>query len=96
MEIIYGDERCTFILRKPEKWVTPEINSIYDDSLNIYPKIINSYIRKSFFQYKYSLNPYAWKIMLIKLLDYLGIKKEYSKYCKERINTLITVIKDQK
>ena len=84
MEIIYGDERCTFILKKPEKWEIPEINSIYDDSLKIYPKIINSYIRKTFFQYKYSLSPYVWKIKLIKVLDYFGIKERIIRILQER------------
>ena len=84
MEIIYGDERCTFILKKPEKWESPEIISIYDDSLKIYPKIINSYIRKTFFQYKYSLSPYVWKIRLIRVLDYFGIKERIKRILQER------------
>ena len=80
--IIYGDERCTFILKKPERWEIPEINSIYDDSLKVYPKIINSYIRKTFFQYEYSLNPYVWKIKLKKVLDYFGMKERITRIYK--------------
>ena len=84
LEVIYGDERCTFILKKPERWEPPEISTIYDDSLKIYPKIVNSYIRKSFFQYKYSLNPYVWKIVLLKLLDYIGLKDRISHVLREK------------
>jgi SAM-dependent methyltransferase len=75
LEIIYGDERCTFLLKKKENWIEPKLDCIYENALKIYPEKIRKFILKTHFQYKYSLSFYVWKIRIIKLLDFLGIKE---------------------
>ena len=54
LEVIYGDEQCTFLLHKCEGWKKPEVKMIYEKSLSDYPEKINVFIRKTNFLYKYS------------------------------------------
>lgn len=75
LEVIYGDERCTFLLHKCEGWKKPEVKMIYEKSLSDYPEKINVFIRKTNFLYKYSLSPYVWKSRLVNILDFFGIKE---------------------
>jgi hypothetical protein len=75
LEVIYGDERCTFLLHKCEGWEKPEVKMIYEKPMSDYPEKINLFIRKTNFLYKYSLSPYVWKRRLINSLDFFGLKE---------------------
>jgi len=83
LEVIYGDERCTFLLKKNQNWKEPKINCIYEDSLKVYPEKIKRFILKTHFQYKYSLSLYVWKRRIIKILNFLGIKEIIKKQLKK-------------
>ena len=69
LEVMYGDERCIFLLKKYKNWTAPTIDCIYDESMSNYPVIINKYIRNTCLQYKYYLNPYLWKYNFLKRIS---------------------------
>lgn len=75
LKIVYGDERCTFILQKPQAWQKSSIDIVYDDCLKEYPKKIKKFIIRQNFLYTYSLHPYVWKLRIVAVLDHLKIKK---------------------
>lgn len=74
LEVVYGDERCTFILRKPQKWEEQDINFIYDDAMSTYPNKIKKFILTTHLLYICSLSPYLWRQRLVQILTALGIK----------------------
>jgi len=84
LEVIYGDERCTFLLKKCEGWKQPEIEFIYDKSMSDYPEKINVFFRKTYFLYKYSLSSYIWKRRFIYILDLFGIKEKVKHILQKR------------
>ena len=53
LEVLYGDDRCTFLLKKKTNWEIPKIGYVYNSSLAIYPKKIRKFILKTYFIYKY-------------------------------------------
>ena len=73
LEIIYGDEKCVFLLKKSVTWKASNIGCIYEDSLAIYPKKVERMILKAYFQHRFCLNPYAWKNKIRKTVNLLGI-----------------------
>lgn len=77
LEVIYGDERCTFILRKPENWQPVELlnfepNQI--ENLKIYSNKVQYYIKKQFVIDKLKLSSAYYKPIVVKSLDFLRIK----------------------
>lgn len=68
LKVIYGDERCVFILQKPINWEASAIEQIYSPVLAAYPKKIKKYLRNTYFTYRFKLNPYIWKEKILKLL----------------------------
>jgi hypothetical protein len=61
LEVVYGDERCTFLLRKPATWQDREISDVYDEQLGRYPAIVFRYLRYSYIMDRLWLNP--WKLV---------------------------------
>jgi hypothetical protein len=55
LEIIYGDERCTFICKKKENWEYSSIHAINipEDIQNKYPALVLSYLQKQKRAHKY-------------------------------------------
>lgn len=45
LEVIYGDEKCTLILKKPDNYVEKQISEIYHESLSAYPTKILKYLQ---------------------------------------------------
>lgn len=45
LEVIYGDEKCTFILKKPDNYIEKQISEIYYESLSVYPIKILKYLQ---------------------------------------------------
>lgn len=68
LKVIYGDERCVFILQKPINWDARTIEQIYSPVLAAYPKKIKKYLQNTYFTYRFKLNPYMWKEKIFKLL----------------------------
>lgn len=74
LEILYGDERCTFLLKKPKGWNCSIPTRVYSEDMKAYAKKIENFIAKSYLIHKLKLNPYYYREMIIGLLDWLGIK----------------------
>jgi 2-polyprenyl-3-methyl-5-hydroxy-6-metoxy-1,4-benzoquinol methylase len=78
MEILYGDERCTFVLKKKEGWkrvanVEVPKNLFYEKS-----KFIENYIVKTHSSYKN-----YWRNIIIRLLDSVGLKSAIKSLIKK-------------
>ena len=84
LEILYGDERCTFFLKKPENWIFKDIDYIYDESLSSYPERIKEYLLKTDNNYKKSkyFNFYYWRNVFSVILSQAGLKKSIKNILK--------------
>jgi 2-polyprenyl-3-methyl-5-hydroxy-6-metoxy-1,4-benzoquinol methylase len=74
LEVIYGNERCTFLLKKPTNWVKKENIIIKDIELEKWAEEVEYSLKKYQLMHLLKLNPYYYKIGLIKTLDILGLK----------------------
>lgn len=84
LEVIYGDERCTFLLKKPENWTASNTKYIYDKSLSVYPGLIGEYLLKTnnlYNKFKY-FNFYYWKKFFYLILDKMRLIKIIQKIFK--------------
>lgn len=82
LEIIYGDERCTFLLKKPLEWIKKENIIVEDKELVKWAKKVERGLKLSYVTYLLKLNPYYYRIRLVKILDALGIKSWIKKLLK--------------
>jgi len=74
LEVIYGDEKCTFILKKPIDWEKKENLIVYAKELSFWAIIVEKSLKKFYLQHLLRLNPYYYKVIAIKILSFLGIK----------------------
>lgn len=77
LEVLYGDERCTFLLKKPENWVKNDIESVYDNSLKSCSVLVSNYLLKTnnlYNKFKY-LSFYYWKNFFYLILDKMRMIK---------------------
>lgn len=74
LEVIYGNERCTFLLKKPINWIAKSDALIYDNSMSAWANIVGEELKKYHLLHILKLNPYYLKTALIKTLDMLGLK----------------------
>jgi SAM-dependent methyltransferase len=79
LEIIYGDETATFVLRKPLHWEPTVPGDIFGDALHKYPALIDAYLKETFFDYRYgpSRENMAW--FLSSTLERMGLRKAIKK-----------------
>lgn len=77
LEVVYGDERCTFLLKKPENWQQKDIQFIYDESLKNYFERIKKYLLETDNNYKKQkyLNFYYWRNIFSGILSKIGLKE---------------------
>lgn len=75
LEVIYGDERCTFILRKPEQWKRKANVVVYSERLTEEAKNVERSLKLFYLKHKFRLNRYYYRIYLIRLLTALGLKE---------------------
>ncbi len=75
LEVIYGDERCTFLLKKPIDWKKKKDLIVYTSELSDWAVTVEKSLKKYHFQHLLKLNSYYYKIGIIKLLDLLGLKE---------------------
>ena len=74
LEVIYGDERCTFICKKKEKWEPVHIQKI--EISDQYPDIVLSYLQKQCRAYNYRFfNIKFLKHKALMLANKLGYQK---------------------
>jgi SAM-dependent methyltransferase len=74
LEVIYGDERCTFLLKKPVNWTKKENIIVYDENLSEWAKTVEYSLKKFQLQHVLKLNPYYIKYSSVRLLEKLGLK----------------------
>ena len=74
LEIIYGDETATFVLRKPLAWEPRTPGDIYADKLARYPSLIDRYIKDTYFDYRYGFNRDNFHWYVSSMLDRLGLR----------------------
>lgn len=86
LEVVYGDEWCTFLLKKPENWFKHDTANliIYDDSMPERSQKIQRALKRyyvfSLFGGYYFLHPLqAVRRMLVKPLEILGVKDKIKK-----------------
>lgn len=74
LEIIYGNERCTFLLKKPNNWVKQENIVVYNENMGQWANAVEKELKKYHLLHILKLNPYYLKSGLIKILNTLGLK----------------------
>ncbi len=86
LEVVYGDEWCTFLLRKPENWVKRDTSDlkIYDDTMPERSRKIQRALKRyyvfSLFRGYYFLHPLkVLKRMIVLPLEILGVKEKIKK-----------------
>ncbi|KIM06043.1 MAG: hypothetical protein KN64_00620 [Sulfurovum sp. AS07-7] len=79
LKVIYGNERCTFLLQKPSGWVANDNVIVFDNNMEMWAEKIENELKKYYVLHLLKLNPYYLKIGLIKVLDALGVKQTIKK-----------------
>jgi len=79
LEVIYGNERCTLLLRKPKNWTKKEIVSIENIEFTNYAKKVEYTLKKYKLIHLLKLNPYYYNRCLIRILDMFGLKNVIKK-----------------
>ena len=76
LEIIYGDERCTFLLKKPTLWKKKDLKNavVWDSEMGKWAERIEHELKKDYLIHKLKLNQYYYKRFLVWCLKFLGIK----------------------
>ena len=75
LKVIYGNERCTFLLKKPSNWIKRENVVIYDKNMELWALKVEEELKKYYIIHLLKLNPYYLKACLVNILDILGIKQ---------------------
>ncbi len=77
LKVVYGDERCTFVLQKPMDYSPiKDMPEIYDESLKDYPARIEAHLRYKYFilDYFVFLNSVRVKRAIGNALQWVGLK----------------------
>ncbi|SRR6266702_770438 len=75
LEIIYGDENATFLLRKPQNWIPVTTVHTYSSGLSDIRSRVDLHLRGCYSHYRYCPDLYKLKHMGIRLLEMLGLKR---------------------
>lgn len=75
LKVVYGNERCTFILQKPTNWTMQSDIFIYDKNMSLWAEKIEKELKKNYLLHVLNLNPFYLKVGFVKTLDKLGLKK---------------------
>lgn len=75
LQIIYGDETATFVLRKPLNWQATVPDNIFSDELSAYPALIDRYLKETFFDYRYRPDKANILWMCSSLLELIGVRR---------------------
>lgn len=74
LKVIYGNERCTFLLKKPSNWIKQEDIIIHNKNMEKWANVVKEELKKYYLLHVLKLNPYYLKGGLIKTIDMLGLK----------------------
>lgn len=75
LRVIYGNERCTFLLQKPIDWSMRDNIVIYDKEMTKWAIKVENQLKRDYILHVLKLNPYYIREAIIKLLDKLGMKE---------------------
>lgn len=79
LDVLYGDERCTLLLRKPANWVRIDALSFESSLFSMWSEKVESELKKVYLLHTLKLNIYYYKILFSYILEYAGIKNLYRK-----------------
>jgi SAM-dependent methyltransferase len=82
LEIIYGDEAATFVLKKPLHWEPAVPGDIFSDRLSKYPPLIDSYLKETFFDYRYRPGRDNLVWFCSSMLERIGLRKALKRLVK--------------
>ena len=83
LEVVYGDETATFVLKKPLDW-TPQVpDVVFGEKLTIYPALVDRYLKESYFDFRYYPHLIKAKWLALRLLEALGIRKIVKRFLKK-------------
>lgn len=80
LEVVYGDERCTFLLKKPEGWEKKDLTDavLWDEGMREWAGKVEHELKRSYWVHRFKLNwryyPYLLKCCMVKPLEILGLK----------------------
>ena len=84
LEILYGDENATFLLRKPHDWTPPAVVADYSSKLSGYRSLVDRHLRECYSDYRYRPDLYKLKNMGIWVLELIGLKRVVKGFLKKR------------
>jgi len=79
LEIIYGDETATFVLKKPLHWQPIVPGDIFSDELSRYPALIDAYLKETFFDYCYRPDRENMIWFCTAMLERIGLRRTIKK-----------------
>lgn len=74
LKIIYGNERCTFIIQKPKNWEVTKTYKVYSQTMPLWANKIEIELKKQQLLYLLKLNPYYLRASIVSILEKLRIK----------------------
>ena len=74
LEVIIGDEKCSFLLRKPKDWIVKDIQYI-QPNLELNANVIEKKIKTYYLLHIFKINPFLYRCLLSGLLRKTGITK---------------------
>src|SRR5260221_1067357 len=80
LEIIYGDETATFVLKKPLHWEPTVPGDIFSDELSRYPALIDTYLKETFFDYCYRPDKENMVWFCASMLERIGLRKTIRRF----------------
>lgn len=75
LEVVYGDEKCVFVLKKTSNWVRSSGLAMFDDKINsVLPSEIEIFFKRCYLADKLKINIYYYRYLFVKLLGLFGVK----------------------
>jgi SAM-dependent methyltransferase len=75
LEILYGDETATFVLRKPLNWEGTVPGEIFNDELRKYPALVDAYMKEAFFDFCYGPSRENMIWIFSSMLERMGLRE---------------------
>lgn len=79
LKVIYGDERCTFLIQKPKNWKFRKTNLMSDKNMVTWANKIEIELKKQQLLHLLKLNPYYLRASIVSILEKLGLKQTLKK-----------------
>lgn len=80
LEVVYGDENCTFLLKKPKGWKVNTKPFFVDNKSSIIAEKVERYFRLHGLLFRAKVSPYLYRRILISLLRNLRLKTFFKRF----------------